>query len=274
VLLDLRKVKFDYVFEVGDGHRARIITMLSRSKRRYSVNTESPPTLLERLRFTAVSSFDWQTCHRVERDFLSVAEFLELPRVIPPLRFDRRLAQTWDQGRDLVDFAVVQIGTRESANRWNREGWRSVCRHLLVNREVVVVACGSVHHEVEQAEWLQKELGPRVLCTKGHATWPQMADLLYRARLYVGLNTAMMHLAAACSCPVVALFGPSLEEYWYPWQIPHRIVTSHDLTSTNDTVKRHAQVQKRSMNGIQVDDVIAACLTLARTVDAQKGQLK
>jgi len=261
-LFDLWKVKFDYVFELGDGHYARIFAMLSRSRRLYSVKTASPPTLLERLRFTAFSHFDWQTCHRVEKDFTSVAEFLELPRPIPPMRFDRGLTEIWKEGRDLTNFIVMQIGTRQRINRWNREGWREVCRYFLERHEAVVVACGPIYQELEQAEWLRKELGFRILCTRGQATWPQMADLLYRARLYVGPNTAAMHLAAACGCPIVALFGPSLEDYWYPWQIPHRIVTSRGFTPSRDMLERYAHVQKRSMSEIRADDVIAACVAL------------
>src|SRR5271156_1361338 len=41
VVLRLWSVKFDYVFELGDGHRARLFAMLSRTKRRYSVKTSS-----------------------------------------------------------------------------------------------------------------------------------------------------------------------------------------------------------------------------------------
>src|SRR5579863_8676039 len=75
-LLRLWSVTFDYVFELGDGHRARVFAMLSRARRRYSVKTTSPLKRLEQRRFTAISSFNWQTCHRVEKDFYSVSEFL------------------------------------------------------------------------------------------------------------------------------------------------------------------------------------------------------
>jgi len=261
-LLGLWKVKFDYVFELGDGHRARLFAMLSRSKRLYSVKTASPLTPLERLRFTAASSFDWWGCHRVEKDFFSVAEFLELPLPIPSLQFDRRLIQVWEPGRDLTDFAIMQIGARQRINRWTSEGWHEVGRNLLERHEAVVVTCGSDSHEVEEAESLRRDLGPRVLCTVGQATWAQMADLLYRARLYVGTNTAAMHLAAACGCPVVALFGPSREEYWYPWQIPYRVATSHGFIPSGDPLERSPEVQRRSMREIRADDVIAACAAL------------
>src|SRR5208283_1347194 len=85
IVLQLWSIKFDYVFELGDGHRARVFAMLSRARQRHSVKPTSPLKGLEPRRFTAVSSFDWQTCHRVEKDFYSVSEFLPLSQPVPSM---------------------------------------------------------------------------------------------------------------------------------------------------------------------------------------------
>ena len=259
VLLRLWSVKFDYVFELGDGHRARLFAMLSRAKRRYSVKTTSPLNEFERRRFTAISAFDWQTCHRVEKDYYSVNEFLPLPGPIPALIFEKSAAQIWEPARELTDFCVVQVGSRQGFNRWHREGWRDVCRVMLERFSSVVISCGPVVHEREEAVWLRQELGSRAISTEGRTTWPELAWLLYRAKLYIGPNTAAMHLAAACGCPVVTLFGPSIEDHWYPWQVPYRIVTCPGYVPVADPVERYARVKKRTMNEIEAGDVIKAC---------------
>ena len=46
--------------------------------------------------------------------------------------------------------------------------------------------------------------------------------------MFVGVDSAPMHIAAAMGTPVVALFGPSGEAQWGPWQVPHRVVSSTD----------------------------------------------
>jgi heptosyltransferase-3 len=259
VLLLLWSVKFDYVFELGDGHRARLFAMLSRTKRRYSVKTSSPMKRLERRFFTGVSTFDWQTCHRVEKDFNSVAEFLPLPEPVPPMVFEQQFTKSWEPGGVLTDFCVVQIGTRQGFNRWQKEGWREVCAAMLERFENVVVSCGPNDHEMEEAAWLRRELGPHLISTEGRASWAEVAGLLYRAKLYIGLNTAAMHLAAACQCPVVALFGPSIEEHWHPWRAPYRIVTGKDYVALGDTEERYARIKQRRMEEITAERVVAAC---------------
>lgn len=55
-----------------------------------------------------------------------------------------------------------------------------------------------------------------VLCA-GEFTLNQMTSLLSRAALYVGLDTAVSHLAATVGIPMVVLFGPTIAERWSPW---------------------------------------------------------
>ncbi len=54
------------------------------------------------------------------------------------------------------------------------------------------------------------------LCA-GEFTLNQMTYLLSRASLYVGLDTAVSHLAATTGVPMVVLFGPTIAERWSPW---------------------------------------------------------
>jgi heptosyltransferase-3 len=60
----------------------------------------------------------------------------------------------------------------------------------------------------------------------GALTLREMAALSARARLFFGVDSAPMHIAAAMGTPVVVLFGPSGEHEWGPWRVPHRVVTS------------------------------------------------
>ena len=54
----------------------------------------------------------------------------------------------------------------------------------------------------------------------------ELAALTARARAFVGVDSAPMHIAAAMGTPTLALFGPSGEIEWGPWRVPHRVVVS------------------------------------------------
>ncbi|MEI9997830.1 MAG: glycosyltransferase family 9 protein [Verrucomicrobiota bacterium] len=265
VLLRLWGTTFDYVFELGDGHRARLFAMLTRTRRLYSVKPSSPLRGMAARRFT-VATFDWQTLPPHREGFRSVSEFLPLPEPIPPMLFDAGRAQPWPAAESLGGFAVVQVGTRQGFNRWNRDGWLHVGRGLLGRFPNLVITCGPAAQEREEAAWLQRQLGNCTLSTDGATTWPQMAWLLRRAQLYVGPNTAAMHLAAACGCPVVALFGPSIEDHWHPWRVPYRIVTTPGYKPLPDPAQRYARVKQRTMEEIQPRQVLAACEELLNEV--------
>ena len=60
----------------------------------------------------------------------------------------------------------------------------------------------------------------------GQLTLPEVAALTSRARVFVGVDSAPMHIAAAMGTPTLALFGPSGEHEWGPWRVAQRVVVS------------------------------------------------
>lgn len=66
----------------------------------------------------------------------------------------------------------------------------------------------------------------RIVDLAGTLTLPQLAALTAQARVFVGVDSAPMHIAAAMQTPTIALFGPSGESEWGPWRVAARVVTS------------------------------------------------
>jgi len=65
-----------------------------------------------------------------------------------------------------------------------------------------------------------------VVDLSGQLSLKQLAALTARAKLFIGVDSAPMHIAAAMGTPTVVLFGPSGDPEWGPWQVPHKIITS------------------------------------------------
>jgi len=60
----------------------------------------------------------------------------------------------------------------------------------------------------------------------GALTLAELAAVTARARAFVGVDSAPMHIAAAMGTPTLALFGPSGEHEWGPWMVRARVVVS------------------------------------------------
>ncbi|OHC70140.1 MAG: putative lipopolysaccharide heptosyltransferase III [Rhodocyclales bacterium GWA2_65_20] len=64
----------------------------------------------------------------------------------------------------------------------------------------------------------------------GQLSLKELAALTAQARMFVGVDSAPMHIAAAMGTPVVAIFGPSGDLEWGPWdevgKNRHRVVAS------------------------------------------------
>ncbi len=255
--LSLLNTRFDYVFELGDGHRGRLLASSVSTSHRISVSPAEPLKSSSLKPFT-VSKLNWESLHRVEKDFFTVKEFLPLNNSTPPpLTFVRERTRPWPEAAQLSNFAVVQIGKRQASSRWPIERWIATCKALLSHLSHIVISSGPAPDEVAEAKSIQAELGNRILITQGRADWPQLADLLYRAKFYLGLDTAAMHLAAACGCPIVALFGPTRETHWRPWNRPDAIILNGGCEVVTDE-----ELLARSMLKIETVHVIAACLSL------------
>jgi heptosyltransferase-3 len=96
--------------------------------------------------------------------------------------------------------------------QWTHEGWRAIANGLKERGLAVVATCGP--GEAERAALSELWRG---LAAVTQLPWPQVTSLLARARLYVGPDTSVTHLAAASGCPTVALFGPTDPRIWGPW---------------------------------------------------------
>ena len=113
-------------------------------------------------------------------------------------------------------FAVLHLAPRFRYKRWNTPGWHALMAwaHGEGLRLVITGGPGAEEHAYVQEVLAGARAPATDLC--GRLRFAQTADLLRRAALYVGPDTATTHLAAACGTPTVALFGPTDPRLWGP----------------------------------------------------------
>jgi heptosyltransferase-3 len=149
--------------------------------------------------------------HRIV-DLLHLAELLEIPasaEVVCP-RGDIR--------RDLIPahaYAVVHAVPKYRYKRWTNEGWRQLAAELRARGLATMVIGAKADRDYLDEVWRQCD----VARLDGALTWPELSALIGAARVYVGPDTAVTHLAAATGALTVALYGPTDPRIWGPWPL-------------------------------------------------------
>ena len=128
----------------------------------------------------------------------------------------------------LADRGYIHL---HPASRWQFKCWTPERTAALIDRlqergERVVLTAAPEEDELALVAAISGRTRTPAVDLSGKLTLKMLAALSQRARLFIGVDSAPMHIAAAVGTPVVALFGPSGETEWSPWKVPHRVVTS------------------------------------------------
>ncbi|GAB6074819.1 putative lipopolysaccharide heptosyltransferase III [Nautilia lithotrophica] len=81
----------------------------------------------------------------------------------------------------------------------------------------VVITASPDKKEIKKVDAILSYCKSKPLNLSGKLSLNQVAYLSNKSKLFVGVDTAVMHMAAAVDTPVVAFFGPSGAFNWGPW---------------------------------------------------------
>src|SRR6185436_2239283 len=123
-------------------------------------------------------------------------------------------------------FIQVHATSRWLFKAWTESRNAELLRRLVRDGHKVVITAAPDPRERAIVGRILAEAAVPVTDLSGALSLRELAALSARARLFFGVDSAPMHIAAAMGTPVVALFGPSGEKEWGPWRVPHRVVTS------------------------------------------------
>ncbi len=129
-------------------------------------------------------------------------------------------------GLQSTRFIHLHPTSRWQFKCWPAEQVTRLIDALAARGERVVLTAAPSGDEREFVQTVLAGVKHAPVDLSGRLSLKGLAALSARARLFIGVDSAPMHIAAAMGTPVVALFGPSGELEWGPWQVPHRIVSS------------------------------------------------
>jgi len=221
----LRLQRFDYAFDLTHADRGRLLVGFSRARHRCSDGYVYPPKRPLRWMLNFLSHADWNHVHRAQADWMIVNDALPLSETPPgPMVFSRQRTVPCDLTAD-QNTVIIHPATRWARKEWPIDRWVEVSRAFSETGRKVIVSVGPSSAEMETGRQIAACAGTGVTTTEGRLNWAQLAGLMHGAGLFVGVDTAAMHLAAACNLPSVALFHSRAQAaVWSPWKVHNEVL--------------------------------------------------
>jgi heptosyltransferase-3 len=224
----LRKRRFELAIDLSGGDRAAITAFMSGAKYRIGTNVSKHGFWGKSRLYTHFTRKDGkrhvvlQDCDVMSQLGCHPANFA-VDFFIPPAA--RQMVQQLLQRHPLENDIVVHLHpvSRWFFKCWKDESMAEVISWLTGQRVKVVVTSApeaSELHRTRDIIALAAGMGAdaaRLLDLSGQTTIPVLAAVSEAADIFLGIDSAPMHLAAAVGTPVVALFGPSKTHRWAPW---------------------------------------------------------
>ena len=156
-----------------------------------------------------------------------------------PLEFplsaqDREFAARYLAERGVGDdgpLICIHPGAGAPVKLWRNEGWARVADALVEGYGVKVILTGSAN-EAPLVRAIAERMASQPVVA-GQTTLGQLAALMGRCRLVLGVDSGPLHLAVAVGTPTVHLYGPVDSRTFGPWGDPARHVV---LTSDMDCI--------------------------------------
>jgi heptosyltransferase-3 len=238
LLRELAARHYDLVVHLTEHPRGAWLTRILRP--RYAVARELPrPHWLWRTSFTHYYRLPRaRPRHTVECNLDALRRLgfqpssAERKLVLVPaaMEAERAAALIARQGLGSKRFVQLHPGSRWMFKCWTAEGYAGLIERLADEGWKIAITGAPDQRERELIDAILVALSAAgraaVVDLTGTLSLRELAALTREARLFVGVDSAPMHIAAAVSTPVVALFGPSGEFEWGPWQVAHRVLTS------------------------------------------------
>jgi heptosyltransferase-3 len=115
------------------------------------------------------------------------------------------------------------------ASRWRFKCWPVERNAELIDRLAADghnVVLTSAPDETAFIDEIRRKAKSQPVSLAGKLSVKELGALTARAKLFIGIDSMPMHLAAAMGTRTVALFGPSGENEWGPWNVERRVVTT------------------------------------------------
>lgn len=161
-------------------------------------------------------------------------------------------------------YLALAPGSRWKTKRWGAEKFAALGRWFRDEYGMGVIVLGD-RGDAPVAIEVAHGVGPEAIDLCGRTSIAEAAACLSLCRALVGNDSGLIHLAEATGVPVVAVFGPTVEQFGYFPTLPESKVCERDIPCrpcSRNGSRPCPRPSRECMEGIGVDEVKSALVDL------------
>jgi lipopolysaccharide heptosyltransferase II len=219
---ELRGTRYDVVYNLHGGTTATFLTRATGAKHRVGFENYQYARLHNHVAPSPLTIWQRPTLHSVEQQ-LALIGWTGVPVTDRPAT---RLAVTDSASMSVAkkleaaglydgeSIAMIHPSAAFDTKQWAVESFARVSEDLRNRGLVPVIAVAP--NETQTAKTLSERSSARPVILSD-LSLPEVTALASRARLFVGNDSGIAHIAAAAGAPCVVIFGSSNRNHWRPW---------------------------------------------------------
>lgn len=238
LIRQIRKSRFDMVLNLTDCDRGDVAALLSKAMYRVGPAPQRGGFKYKLNVYTHIIKRCQKPRHMVEQHLDALRRIGIFPTIeerdlyihIPQSArksIDRHLQEVNFKGHSYI---LVHPTSRWMFKCWSTEKVAALIHELNKIGYPIVLSSAPDKKELSMIESIIS-LCPEIpiLSLAGKLSLKELAALIQTCRCLVCIDSVPMHIASALQVPTVALFGPSSEEAWGPWNNPYGRVIARNF---------------------------------------------
>jgi heptosyltransferase-3 len=226
----LRSLHCDLAIDLRTGTRGAIMAFLSGASQRIGFYAEDGKLWRNRL-FTSLLKREYTPDQHVVDYLLCLLETFgittkqRIPELVVAVEKQEKIRVLFEEATIFLDKKIVAVQPFSlwQYKEWGKEKYVALIQWLVAEYGVVVIVTGSAA-EKDRAEEIVRGCGAGCYNFAGKTSIATYAALLQKCRVFIGVDSAGLHIAAAVGTPTVGIFGPSSPVSWAPMGGQHLVV--------------------------------------------------